>query len=170
MKRTKKLKSIFNCLFFLHFFFVFLSFPFSVKSKFFPMVLFISLVVVLFATMPSASSDFFFSFKCRLIGRTLGGDGVYKCICISSGLPATKVTSLSIIQRSAKYKCTCTYFPMRWCNLMVTSRAFSITVSGMYEKCTGSPLKCCPPMLKNTFACVNTCIWKRNEIEWWKER
>lgn len=81
-------------------------------------------------------------------------------------LPATKVTSLSIIQRSAKYKCTCTYFPMRWCNLMVTSRAFSITVSGIYEKCTGSPLKCWPPMLKNTFACVNTWNLKWFLGEW----
>lgn len=73
-------------------------------------------------------------------------------------LPVIKVTSLNIIQRDAKYKCTWRYFPMRWCNFMVTSRAFSITVSGIYEKWTGSPLKCCPPMLKKTLACTKTLI------------
>lgn len=72
-------------------------------------------------------------------------------------LPVMKVTSLSMIQRNAKYKCTWTYRPMRWCNLIVTSRACSITVSGMYEKCTGSPVKYWPPILKNTLAWTNTC-------------
>lgn len=103
-----------------------------------------------------------FLFGCRLIGHIGLPEGTNAVLSIC--LPATKVTSLNIIQRSAKYKCTWTYFPMRWCNLMVTSRAFSITVSGIYEKCTGSPLKCCPPMLKNTFACVNTCKKK-----WWQQ-
>jgi hypothetical protein len=70
-------------------------------------------------------------------------------------------TSLSIIQRNAKYKCTCIYLPNLWCNLMVTSRAFSITTSGMYEKWTGSLLKCWPPILKKTFACTKTCKTKK---------
>lgn len=85
-------------------------------------------------------------------------------ICAAKHSPVTNDTSLSIIHRSAKYKWTWTYFPMRWCNLIVTSRAFSITVSGMYEKCTGSPMKCWPPMLKKAFAWTNT--WQKWITEW----
>lgn len=72
-------------------------------------------------------------------------------------LPDMNVISLSMIQRAAKYKCNCRYLPKRWCNLIVTSRAWSNTTSGMYENCTGSPIYWRPPMLKKTLACTKTC-------------
>lgn len=71
-------------------------------------------------------------------------------------LPDMNVISLSMIQRAAKYKCNCRYLPKRWCNLIVTSRAWSNTTSGMYENCTGSPIYWRPPMLKKTLACTKT--------------
>lgn len=46
-------------------------------------------------------------------------------------LPETNDISDSIIHLTAKYKFIFKYLPTRWCSLMVTSRAWSIMVSGI---------------------------------------
>lgn len=45
--------------------------------------------------------------------------------------PDINEISDSIIHFTAKYKLIFKYLPTRWCNLIVTSRAWSITVSGI---------------------------------------